>query len=94
MPAAAYCRQLLDLSERMLSAGMAQHWDELIALERQRSALLDQAPAFTPDDTPQPLIDLIAQVQACDAQLREKVDAWMTHARILLRVASHSPPTA
>jgi hypothetical protein len=86
MSAEAHYRQLLDLSQRMLSAGMAQEWEELVRLEAQRRALIEKAPAIGQTDLPQLSIELIGQIQACDAQLREKVEAWMTHARILLRL--------
>lgn len=86
MPAEAHYRQLLDLSRRMLIAGMAQQWDELVLLEQQRRTLLFSAPGVSPRDAPQPLIELIQQIQDCDTQLREKLDAWMSHARILLRM--------
>lgn len=86
MPAETHYRQLLELSQRMLDAGMGQHWDELVLLEQQRHTLLLKAPGLTPRDAPQPLIELIQQIQDCDTQLREKLDAWMAHARILLRM--------
>lgn len=72
----------------MLNAGKEQHWDELVLLEQQRHSLLLSKPGFTQQDTPQPLIELIQQIQDCDSQLREKLDAWMSHARILLRMNS------
>lgn len=92
MSAEAHYRQLLDLSQRMLAAGMDQHWEELVALEQQRRVLLEKVPTVTPTDLPQPLIELIREIQNCDTQLREKVDTWMTHARILLRLDSQHKP--
>jgi isocitrate dehydrogenase kinase/phosphatase len=93
MSADAHYRQLLDLSQRMLAAGMAQHWDELVQLEQQRRALLDKSPALTKADMRQPLIELIRQIQTCDAELREKIDSWMNDARILLRLDTQHSPT-
>ena len=90
MRSTAHYQQVLDLSQRMLAAGMAQRWDELVALEAQRRALLDQteetsnAPA-TPADKA-----LISAIQVCDAQLSEKLDAWLSHVRILLRLDKQS----
>ena len=77
---------VLKLSQRMLAAGMAQEWDELIALERQRLVLLENLPKATDSDSVTTLAKLIQQIAECDAQLREKIDAWMTHARIILRM--------
>jgi hypothetical protein len=92
MSAEAHYRQLLVLSQQMLTAGMAQHWDELISLEQQRRALLDKTPAATSADSSQAQMESIREIQQCDAQLSEKLEAWMTHARILLRLDSQASP--
>ena len=92
MTAPAHYQQLLDLSQRMLAAGMAQQWDELIALEQQRQALFDQAPAFAPVEPSSQVGELIGEIQQCDAQLSEKLEAWLTHARILLRMDAAASP--
>ena len=94
MAAQAHYRQVLDLSQRMLAAGMAQHWDELVALEAQRQTLLEQTPATAPDEPPRPLSELIREIQQCDAQLSEKLEAWLSDARILLRMDAKSSPQA
>lgn len=86
MPLEAHYRRVLELSQRMLDAGMAQRWDELVGLEAERRALLASGPPPGKGDSPVQLIELIGQIQACDAELSEKVEAWMTHARILLRL--------
>lgn len=90
-PSSPY-RQILELSQRMLAAGMAQRWDEMVELGKQRSALLGRQPdaadaVVSSDDK-----TLIAQIQACDTQLSEKLDAWLNHVRILLRM--DQPPAA
>ena len=94
MLAEAYYRQLLDLSQRLLSAGMAQHWDVLLRLDQERRALLDSPPRIAPGESTRPLIESIRQVQACDAQLLEKVETWMAGARILLRLDTRRAPEA
>ena len=94
MATLAHYQQILDLSQRMLAAGMAQHWDELVALEAQRQALFDAAPVATPTPPSPSLLELIGEIQQCDAQLSEKLEAWLAHARILLRMdAQPSPKT-
>jgi hypothetical protein len=77
--------QILALSKQMLAAGMAQAWDDLIALEDQRRTLFSQVETqvLRPEDSV-----LIREIQKCDAELIQKVGAWMTHARILLREAN------
>ena len=92
MAAQAHYRQVLDLSQRMLAAGMAQHWDELVALEAQRQTLLDDAPVSAPTAPSPTLLKLIGEIQQCDAQLSEKLEAWLADARILLRMDEKSPP--
>ena len=92
MAAEVHYRQVLALSQRMLAAGMAQHWDDLVALEAQRQTLLDQTPTIAPNESSRPLGELIGQIQQCDAQLSEKLEAWLSHARILLRMDTKSSP--
>ena len=94
MAAQAHYRQVLDLSQRMLAAGMAQHWDELVALEAQRQTLLDHAPVSAPTAASPALRELIGEIQQCDAQLSEKLEAWLSDARILLRMDTKSSPQA
>lgn len=86
MLAERHYQLLLDLSRRMLAAGTAQQWDDLVSLEEHRRLLLNKTPEIGPDDSPQPVIGLIREIQDCDAQLREKIDSWMADARILLRL--------
>ena len=76
----------------MLAAGMSQHWDELVSRERDRRAMLEKGAAASQFDHPEPLIELIRQIQSCDAELHEKLDAWMDHARILLRLDKQNSP--
>lgn len=92
MAAQAHYQQVLDLSQRMLAAGMAQYWEELVALEAQRQILLDDAPVSAPTAPSPSLLELIREIQQCDAQLTEKLEAWLAHARILLRMDEKSPP--
>lgn len=91
MSAEAHYRQLLDLSQHMLAAGKAQDWDELVRLEEQRRALLYIPFVAIPGESSRQAIELIHQIQACDAELREKVETWMAHTRILLRL--DTPPS-
>ena len=92
MDVPTHYRELLDLSQRMLAAGIAQQWDELVALEAQRQALFDRTPAAAPIVPASPLGELIGEIQQCDAQLSEKLEAWLSHARILLRMDPKASP--
>ena len=82
----AHYQQILELSERMLSAGLAQEWAELVRLEEQRQILLKSSPPFAADTPKIALAELIRKIQDSDDALREKVETWLKHARILLRL--------
>jgi len=88
MSAESHYRNILDLSQRMLVAGKKQEWDDLIQLERQRAALQTETPGPVPPNAANTVVELIHQIQQCDAELKEKVGTWMKHARILLRMDS------
>lgn len=89
----AHWRRILELSERMLTAGMAQSWDELVSLEEQRQVLLKAIPPYTGETPKATLAELISQIQDKDNVLREKIEVWMTHVRIMLRIPpeKHTP---
>lgn len=82
MTAESQFQRVLELSKQMLEAGRNQEWERLIALEGERQQLLPQIP-IAPADIH--LVPLLQEIQRCDEELREKLEAWMKHARILLR---------
>lgn len=83
MNVASVYQQILALSRQMLETGMAQNWDKLVELEAQRHGLFAQiagqqlSPAMAP---------VLQEIKHCDDELREKVEAWLGHAKILLRM--------
>lgn len=84
----AHYRQVLQISQEMLTAGKAEEWDRLISLEEVRSSLLQQSltPALAKGKSNQSAAEIILQIQAIDAELQEIVATWLEHARILLRI--------
>ncbi len=82
MTSASRYQSVLAISRQMLAAGMNQDWDLLVDLEKQRQQLLSKTVgmAATPSDA-----SLILEIQQCDSQLREKVEAWMSHVRVFLK---------
>ena len=82
----AHYQRILDLSKQMLSAGLAQEWIELVKLEEERQVLLNTIPPYTAGTPKASLTELINQIQDSDNALREKIEAWLQHARILLRL--------
>lgn len=84
MAASPLYDQILLLSKEMLAAGMAQDWDSLIDIEKRRRGLLDLTVG---QKINRESIPLIAQIQQCDTELREKVEAWMAHASTFLKAS-------
>ena len=79
-------QQILELSQQMLCAGEAQEWDSLLDLERQRRQLFASLPSLQQDTSQDNVVDLIHKIQGSDQALLEKVECWLQHARILLRM--------
>jgi len=88
----AHYRRILEISQRMLAAGMAQEWEQLLALEEQRQELLQSIPSGMEGTPVATLVELIHQIQDCDNVLREKLEAWLSHARVLLRLPPEDTP--
>ncbi len=81
--------RILEVSQKMLAAGEAQEWDSLLELEKQRQNLF----ALLPSDNrnlPGGLADTLREIQRSDRMLMEKVENWLQHARILLRMPVES----
>lgn len=76
---------ILEISRLMLEAGKAQEWDSLIALEKQRQGLFAAPAAGDGRSTPD-IAATLDEILSCDKELMEKVEHWLQHARILLRM--------
>jgi len=88
----AHYQRVLEVSQRMLAAGMAQNWEQLLELEKQRQSLLQTPPPQTTGTPTALLVELIQQIQHSDGVLQEKLEAWLAHARILLRMPTENTP--
>lgn len=78
MPRLADYQPLLELSRAMVEQAKACQWEALSPLEDQRRALIAQLskqPA-TPANESAAIRQLLEEIQACDAQVREHVEAW------------------
>lgn len=82
MDANSQFQRVLELSKLMLEAGQNEEWERLIALENKRQQLLPNIPVKPADIH---LVPLLQEIQQYDEELREKLEAWMKHAKILLR---------
>ncbi len=76
---------ILQVTRMMLEAGRAQEWDSLLALEKQRQELFAGRSAGGDRGTPN-LAGTLEEILSCDKELMEKVEHWLQHARILLRM--------
>ncbi len=89
----AYARAL-ELTERMVDAARAAQWEALVALERERDALVEK---LRREDTEPPRTarwrerkrDLLARMLALDEEVRTLTEDWMHELRdILANVAT------
>lgn len=81
--------RILEVSQQMLAAGQAQEWDSLLELEKQRQSLFALLPTET-GSLPDGLADTLREIQRSDRMLMEKVENWLQHAKILLRMPPES----
>ena len=84
----AQYREILTLSRQMLEAGKAQEWDSLLALEKKRQDLFSTLPAVSRTPHQMGLSNTLREILSCDGELMDKVEHWLQHARILLRMPS------
>lgn len=87
----SHYQRILEVSQQMLDAGLAQEWEQLLSLEKQRQLLLQTIPTQAAIEQDH-IVDLIHQIQKKDLLLQEKVEAWLAHARILLRMPPRTAP--
>lgn len=76
---------ILDISRLMLEAGRAQEWESLLELEEQRRSMLAKVSTVGGQGARE-TVDTLKEILTCDKELIEKVDHWLQHARVLLRM--------
>lgn len=84
---AAY-QMLFQLTEEMAKAADAGMWEQFVALESARSAVLPACritEATSPDEAPR-IVEIIHKINAIDAVAVEKIEVLQAHTRILLRM--------
>ena len=85
-------QSLLSLSERMVVLAQEQDWDNLVALEKERTALSAKLPdslaALPPNEAPA-VANVIRRILECNGIIQEHVAPWMEHVSTLL--AAFSP---
>jgi hypothetical protein len=87
----AHYQRILELTNSMLSEGLAQNWGALVSLEEQRQLLLETIPASSSDTPKIDLIELIRKIKDSDEVLCEKIEVWLKHARGLLQIQPEHP---
>ncbi len=75
-------RRMLTISGDMLQAANEEEWDKLIALEQERSGVvetLQSAPNLVPDaeGEREVLVGLIQEIQKCDDKIKPMIVSWM-----------------
>ncbi|MBS1197799.1 MAG: Flagellar protein FliT [Proteobacteria bacterium] len=85
-------QSLLSLSERMVEMAREQDWDNLVALENERTVLSAKLPpslaTLQPNETPA-IADAIKRILECNGVIQEHVEPWMAQVSTLL--AAFSP---
>ena len=80
-------QMILDISRQMQQAGEAQEWDLLLELEKQRQDKFAALPNnVAGKGNSGAIVEILKEIQECDRALMEKVESWLQHARILLRM--------
>jgi len=79
-------QKILDISRQMQQAGEAQEWDLLLDLEKHRQAQFAALPNNLAGSNSGAIVQTLKEIQECDRALMEKVESWLQHARILLRM--------
>lgn len=90
----AMYKQMLHVSHEMLKAADGEEWDKLIALEQERTSIveiLQESPNLIPDDQTERegLIGLIKEIQICDDRIRPKILLWMSELRTIFESAGN-----
>lgn len=86
--------KMLNISHDMLKAADQDDWDSLIALEQERSTvveILQSSPDTIPDDQQERdvLIGLIQEIQKCDERIRPMILSWMAELRTMFESAGN-----
>lgn len=87
-------RRMLAISGEMLTAANKEEWNKLIALEQERSGVveaLQTSPNLVPDDQKERdvLIDLIHEIQGLDEKVKPIILAWMSELRSMFESAGN-----
>ena len=79
----------LDLTHQMLGAAIAQDWDELVRIEKQRYEVIHAIErtkiSLTINDKRR-IADTISEIETENTEIMERVQCWQEHAKILLRM--------
>lgn len=86
--------KMLNISHEMLGAANRDDWDSLIVLEQERAAVvevLQLSSGIIPDSQQERdvLIELIQEIQKCDASIRPMIISWMGELRTMFESAGN-----
>ena len=81
--------EALELTHQMLAAAVAQDWDALTRLEKQRAILVGKIStsrmALSAKEELR-IAAIISDMERESAEIIEQVECWQEHAKILLRL--------
>ena len=81
--------EALELTHQMLAAAVAQDWDALTRLEKQRAIIVGKtSPGRIALSAKEELriAQVITEMERESAEIIERVECWQEHAKILLRL--------
>jgi hypothetical protein len=87
-------RRMLAISGEMLTAAEHEEWNKLIALEQERTGVveaLQMSPNLVPDEQKERdvLIGLIHEIQGLDDKVKPMILAWMSELRSMFESAGN-----
>ena len=87
-------KKMLHVSHQMLKAANGEEWEKLIALEQERTSIVETlqvAPNLVPDDQSEreTLIGLIREIQVCDDKIKPRILSWMSELREIFESAGN-----
>lgn len=90
----AVYEDVLVVTEQMLQAAHHSDWDRLVALEQHCKSLIESLMATEPREPfssqlQQRKVEIIQQVLADDARIRDITEPWMKQVHCILNTASH-----
>lgn len=86
--------KILAMSQQMAELAIAEDWEALVTIERARAALvatLPDRPLGLPSNEARQVAGIIGEIMVHDATVREHVEPWLEHVKILFPASASQP---